>query len=340
MAPRPRSRKNQKLPEYVYLKKGRYVLVEYNPETRKQTEKRLCSGEATLAQVWAVYEKMTIPAGGRTKTFRWLSKQYQDSLMFLKKAASTQQDYRGYHRRICSKMLEDGRYFGDIPLKNWTIPTVRKYLDQREKEDACIGGNREKSYISLVFSWAIERDLGGVTINPAKGVRRNEERARTRYVTDAEFEAAKSELSGYLPIIMELAYLLRARLSEVLDLTRDDVLDEGIYLHRRKGSRDAITRWSPALKSAVDAAKILRINLFGKHLIQGRSGDRLSESTVQTACGRFMRKKWQGERFTIHDLKAKGITDTPGDKQRAGGHKDPRMVHVYDRKPIDIEPTK
>ncbi len=51
-----------------------------------------------------------------------------------------------------------------------------------------------------------------------------------------------------------------------------------------------------------------------------------------------MREHWEGERFTLHDLKAKGITDSK-DKAKAGGHKDPKMIAVYDRLPIDVEAT-
>lgn len=68
-------------------------------------------------------------------------------------------------------------------------------------------------------------------------------------------------------------------------------------------------------------------NRFGKFIFQGKDGGRLRESTVQTAWQRLMRE-WLGERFTTHDLKAKGITDTVGDKQVAGGHKDPKMTQI------------
>ena len=40
------------------------------------------------------------------------------------------------------------------------------------------------------------------------------------------------------------------------------------------------------------------------------------------------------ERFGLHDLKRKGITDTLGtraDKQEASGHKSEAMMDIYDR---------
>jgi hypothetical protein len=46
-------------------------------------------------------------------------------------------------------------------------------------------------------------------------------------------------------------------------------------------------------------------------------------------------------RFTLHDLKAKGISDTDRiDQQAAAGHVDPRITaRVYDRLPQQVKPS-
>jgi len=36
------------------------------------------------------------------------------------------------------------------------------------------------------------------------------------------------------------------------------------------------------------------------------------------------------ERFALHGLKHRGVTDTKGNKKDASGHKTDAMVHVYD----------
>ena len=49
------------------------------------------------------------------------------------------------------------------------------------------------------------------------------------------------------------------------------------------------------------------------------------------------------ERFSFHDLKRKGITDTPGtraDKQHASGHKTAAMLDVYDQSRPVVRPSK
>lgn len=38
----------------------------------------------------------------------------------------------------------------------------------------------------------------------------------------------------------------------------------------------------------------------------------------------------QDERFGLHSLKHRGVTDTRGNKKEASGHKTDAMMHVYD----------
>jgi len=335
---RRRSKKNEKLPPYVYLAKGRYILRTYDPETRRQREARLCAGNATLAEVWAAYESRTAPRDH--ETFRWLSRLYQASPQFSTLSPHTRRDYESYHRRICAMELADGRLLGELPLAAWTAPLIQRWQDRRAK-DAPVGVNREKSYISRVFAWGVAR--GHVVDNPARHVPRVREHARTRYVTDSEYatvaELAAESGSPYLVPVMELAYLLRARLAEVLDLQRTHLTDEGIYLHRRKGSRDSLIGWTPRMRAVVEVALAMHGKIASRYVIAGSDYGRMKESTVQTAWQRLMRG-WTGERFTIHDLKAKGITDTTGDKLAASGHRDPRMLAVYDRLPSRVDATR
>ena len=51
-------------------------------------------------------------------------------------------------------------------------------------------------------------------------------------------------------------------------------------------------------------------------------------------------RRGRGDAWCEIPMKAKDVTDVKGDKQRAAGHKDPEMVHVYDRKPIDVDATQ
>jgi site-specific recombinase XerC len=186
-----------------------------------------------------------------------------------------------------------------------------------------------------VFSWGLARDY--VLSNPAKGVERNEEKARKRYVTNAEYQALYAEAPAHVQAAMELAYMCRAGLIEVLMLTRDSILEEGLYLKGVKGSKDAVITWTPRLRATIDAAKALpKYNEINRHVFQSKYGTRMRESIIQSAWQRIKSKPT----FTIHDLKAKGVSDFEGDKVAAGGWKDAKMVNTYDRKVTRIGPTE
>jgi site-specific recombinase XerC len=336
---RRRGRDSEKLPPYVYLAKGRYILRRYDPTTRKQREQRLCAGNASLAEVWQAYEALSAPRD--TNTFRWLTRLYLESPQAKQLAAATRRAYRDGRKHICAMELTDGRLLGDIPLNEWTPPLVQRWQDRRG-QDAPVAANREKSFISRVFNWGIAR--GHCVQNPAKHVPRIREHARTRYVTDEEYQTlldlASRSGSPYLVPLVEIAYLCRARLAEVLDLERASLLEDGILLKRRKGSRDSLIEWTPRLRTAVEAAKALQDETVKSHyLFAGKDHGRLRESTVQTAWQRLMRKL-TGERFTLHDIKAKGITDTEENKLAASGHKDPKMLAIYDRLPGRVSATR
>ena len=163
-----------------------------------------------------------------------------------------------------------------------------------------------------------------------------------------------------MPIAMEIAYLCRMRLSEVLDFTDGDELPEGLHIHRRKGSKDNITEWSPGLENTWKAAKEMRNKILTKKRIQAqfkpenrhifiseRTGDRLVVSSLKTAKSRIDQQATKKAKelgiefvhFTFHDLKRKGVTDTTGNKQEASGHRNSSMLNIYDVKPGLVRPA-
>ena len=155
----------------------------------------------------------------------------------------------------------------------------------------------------------------------------------------------------YLTIVMELAYLCRLRGIEVVALTDVNEMEEGLLTNRRKGSLDNIVRWTPRLRSVWDSAKAIRAKTWERrqtaipiapsrrHIIVVSHGGPLRKSSLDTAWQRFITLAIADgtitpeERFALHDLKRRGITDTTGnraEKQEASGHRDQKMMDVYD----------
>lgn len=154
---------------------------------------------------------------------------------------------------------------------------------------------------------------------------------------------------------MEIAYLCRMRLCEVLDLTESNARTEGLLIKRRKGSRANIVEWSDHLLMLWQSAIKYRDEILAKKrqplpatrpiFISARTGDLIKPSSLETAKKRIDElAKEKAEalgidyvHFTFHDLKRKGVTDTEGDKQEASGHRSAAMLNIYDVKPALVK---
>lgn len=76
-----------------------------------------------------------------------------------------------------------------------------------------------------------------------------------------------------------------------------------------------------------------------RFIIVAGHGGALQKSSLDTTWQRFINKAikdgvlTEEQRFALHDLKRRGITDTPDDrkqKQDASGHRDESMLDIYD----------
>lgn len=312
---RRRSKEQAWLPAGVYGDRYGYFT--------KKPYRRLARADATRSEVWAAFETLGQPHKG---TLRWLTEEYCKSDRFQGLASKTRKEAESALTRVVQARTKSGT-FGDTPVTAITPGVIRRYLDSRDKP---VAANREVAYLSAAFSWAYERDM--VKLNPCRGVRRNPEQERDRYVTDEELQAALQSTRSYLRIFIELAYLLAARKGEVLDLRRDDLLPEGVRVRRSKGSKTNIVRWSPRLEQAVNAALGLPSEVASFFLLHDANGQPIRSSTLDTA--------WQRADlpFTPHDLKRKGVSDSKSDNP--AGHRDRRMVARYRVKPEEVEPPE
>ena len=217
-------------------------------------------------------------------------------------------------------------------------------------------------YLSRLFEWGANRGFND--INPAEGIELPTERKRRRLpeaqamsdlVAFARERAGTRGKAGsvapYLWATIEIAYLLRLRGIEVTTLTDAHALEHGVMTDRRKGSRDNITTWSPRLRDAWEYLVRLRNETWRKkkfptpmraeqrYLIVTLGGDPITKSGFDSAWQRLIHlamregKISPEQRFGAHDLKRRGITDTPGtrgEKQLASGHATEQMLSVYD----------
>jgi len=331
----PPKKRSDGLPPYVYRGKSAYELRIYIGKNAPRKCIKLCALDAPLSEIWRSYEAQTKE---QIKTLRWLLREFEGSEQYKSAAQSTQQYRSDMIGRVLKYQRTNGKDFGGVDIKHITPGVIRKYLDARERDKSAVAGNREVALISVAWNWAAERDML-TAANPTLAVRRNKEAPRDRYVTDDEYEKAYQLASAYLKPAMELAYLCRMRQAEILNATRAQILDEGFDTLRIKGSRDAITNWSDRLRAAVNWDSG---NIKSLYIIHDSKGQQIKQSAFKTAWRRLkpIMKKAGIEPFNFHDLKAKGVSDFEGDKLSASGHKDPKMLRVYDRKKHSVDSTR
>lgn len=220
-----------------------------------QNAHRLAGASATLREIWDAYEAIT--RAPPADTVQMLIASFESSPAWEDLADSTRRDYRICAESIVKAETKAGVLVGTTRLSDWTPGAVRSYVEKRAERSRS-RANHELRYLRRLFAWAFERDL--MASNPARGVKSLKESARQRYVSDheyADFLAHAGPRHPYLIPVAELAYLCRLRISEVCDLRREDIREDGLFAARRKGSKDALTGWTPRLRIAIDCALTL-----------------------------------------------------------------------------------
>lgn len=253
-----------------------------------------------------------------------------------KKAASTHKDELSSAERLIS-------VFGKMNPADIRPVHVAKYLDMRG-QTAPIRANREKSLLSHIFSIAMR--WGIVDSNPCRGVARNTETPRDRFVTDGElasfckYAESQSGTGRMLSFVARLAYLTGQRRGDLLKLRLDLVTEEGIMIIQSKTRAKVMVEWTPALRDCVTMLRAIDRPISGLFLICNRSGQPYTDSGFKAMWGRVM-TAWAQEgntRFHFHDLRAKAITRMVEDGRQArdlSGHATDAMVtKVYDRRAI------
>ena len=279
----------------------------------------LAPPDATMSEVWKAYEELT---SGPKDTVGWLLNLYRDSERFKELSPKSQKDYSKAIEKLIQAPVGAIK-FGDAKLTQVKKQTVRSYLDAYPSP---VAANRQIAVLKSAWNWTLERYE--VPDNPCIGVKLNREAPRERYVTDDEYETVLRMAPPPIQQMMELAYLLRARLSEVLNLTVDDVSDTHVTLIRLKGSEGELTMLSERLSAAVSDVR------GGSHICY-----QYSESGFRSAWRRLQGKMREigMEPWPFHDIKSKAVSDHPTNHS---GHRSPSMRKTYVRTLQEIPATR
>lgn len=253
--------------------------------------------DSPVSLVWAAYEAAVKDIEEQVNLAALIAN-YFASADYAKLGIETRKDYVKYSKKL-------------IPVFGKMLPDSVK--PQHVRQAAPVQANREKAFLSRVYSWAYER--GKVAGNPCKGVRQFKEEERERYITDEEYNS----LYSVAPAV-----------------------EQGIFIRQGKTAAKQIKAWSERLERAIGLAKSLPLKsgVSSVYVIHQQSGSRYTRDGFNS--------RWQLAReeaqkkfphllfdFTFHDLKAKGVSDLEGslqEKQQISGHKTITQTARYDRK--------
>ena len=329
MGRRRKTTQDNWLPPRVYLGRSAF---EFRPSCGGCI--RLADKTASKAQVIRRYQEEVKKLEMISGSFEQLVAEYLASPEHQRLAPVTQRDYAGYAQFVLP-------VFGKVRRNRITPVDIRKYMDLRGAK-SITRANREHAFMSAVFSWGIQRKID-IRDNPCKKVNKFTEKPRTRYITDAEYQAVWAQANPWVQAAMEISFCCAARQGDVLQLRRQDLLEEGIYIRQSKTGKEQIKAWTPRLRQAVDLALAQQGDIKSATLIFSCRGGRLSADRL---------RKWYAQAkvkaqaanpnmrfdFTFHDIKAKAITDyKKGDKREFSGHKTLAQVDTYSRRPDVVE---
>lgn len=307
---RPR-KKDRNLPPCVYQKHGAFWYVKKNKWHRLGTE---------LGPALMEYAKLAYRAeSGMVELINKALPYLLDG-----KAPGTVDQYERAAERLKEILAE----FSPEQLRQRDVAAIRDHLRATPNM-----ANRIITFLRLVMNYAVDWQI--IDNNPCIGIKRLPEKKRDRYLTDAEFRAIYDNASENLKPIMLVCYYTGQRISDVLAIRMSDVSDDGIYFVQKKTRQKVLIAMTPELKAAIEQARALPRKAQGMTLFCSARGSKPYDySTVKQMWRTAVAKASLQERATLHDLRAKAITDAKNqglNAQALGGHATEAMTNRYIR---------
>lgn len=319
---RPR-KTNKHLPQRMMLRRGAYYYVvsgDWTPLGRDY-------GEAL--RLWAENEGRAVAKGSTVAD----AIAYYLHARAPELAVKTLEAYRVSQRKLCEA-------FGETRLNRLKPEDVTRYLRSAKGK---VSANRDKALLLAAYNWVNgEGWIDPVGYNPAR-VRRNPEKARRRYVTDAELEALLSASGPKLALLIELAYITGIRKSDLLRIRLADLQPDGLHVEQGKTGKRQVFAWTDGLRRITEAAKGLRRTVGSLWLFPGdrRPGDHMTALALRAAWERAREAAGLPD-VRWHDLRRKAGSDADkADASALLGHSDARVTERHYRaKPSVVRPLR
>jgi integrase len=285
------------LPKRMYERRGKFYFD--SPVTKKWEP----LGD-DIAIAMARYGQLIGPQwSGRTMAD--VIDRYRTRVLPLKRSAQTKIDQGRELDRLkawCGHMMPDGL----------TVPMCYRYLEERvttEGLPAPVAARHEISLLGHVFTKAIQ--WGVATVNPIRAMGKQPKNRRTRYVTDAEFDAVRKMANPRIQIAMDLARIVGQRRGDLLRLRKEHFTPEGIIFRQGKTGAGVLVEWTDELNGIIEAAWKLVPQIPRDYVLRTREGKPYTARGFSAMWQRLMGKyvATGGERYQFRDLRAKAASD-------------------------------
>jgi integrase len=281
------------LPPRVRVKNGAYHYDCGRDEAGKRRWKKLCriaEGEHAL------YKALAAVTSPRVRTLDALFDKYLGSESYLRLAPATQRDYAGYIRRTLRP------WGGHCEPDEVRAGDVAQLLQRRLEGGSAVVANREAACLSTVYNFGMR--AGECQTNPCKGVRRNPQPPRTRYVEHSELEAAMTCAPEAFQDFMMALYLTGLRQSELRTLKKSQVTAERITLREPKTGKLVVVEIGDRLRAVLLRACSRTPN--SPYVFTNTQGDPWTVWAIQSQSRRLTGKT----DWTLHDVRGKAETDS------------------------------
>lgn len=231
--------------------------------------------------------------------------------------SSTLQSYRISADHIRSE-------WGDDLLEQVSRGDCQRYLDTHPKRGAALNAMR---FFKLVMDRAVAWEL--LTVNPLDHVKFPKREPRKRVLSDDEYNKIRAALLPKLRVIVDMAYLLSARVSEVSAIRWDDIRDDVLYMRRKKTKDVQPFIVTPELQALFDEARSLggKIQSMQYLLINERRKPFNERYVSQAFSAAAERVGIKDVRF--HDVRRTAANVDRKTAQERLGHADQRTTRGY-----------
>ena len=133
---------------------------------------------------------------------------------------------------------------GDCALRDVTDQEIRRYRSGRttaKGKPAPIAANREIALLSASYGHAAELGWIPSAVNPCRHVKRNQERPRQRYITDAELAALLKHAPAWMQAAIRITVSTGMRVTDLLNQFIRDRINIAIVVDEYGGVSGLIT---------------------------------------------------------------------------------------------------